>query len=79
MTAIQTTAATAPVKRKMSRAEFEEKFFGVLKWASIVFFLIITAFPLFYMLALSFKPLSALLRDPAAGVLLHEGDGAHIV
>jgi len=63
MTAIQTTART-PIKRKMSRAEFEEKFFGFLKWASVVFFLIITAFPLFYMLALSFKPLSALLQDP---------------
>jgi len=63
MTAVQTTAP-APVKAKVTRAEFEEKFFGVLKWASVAFFLIITAFPLFYMIALSFKPLSALLQDP---------------
>lgn len=63
MTAGQATVQ-APVKRRMTRAEFEEKFFGFLKWASIAFFLIITAFPLFYMISLSFKPLEALLRDP---------------
>ncbi|MGI9647340.1 MAG: carbohydrate ABC transporter permease [Acidimicrobiia bacterium] len=50
----------------MTRAEFEEKFFGGLKWLSVAFFLIITAFPLLYMIALSFKPLSELLRDPGA-------------
>ena len=63
MTAIQTTAPSRP-ERRMTRADFEEKFFGVLKWASVAFFFIITAFPLFYMISLSFKPLSALLQDP---------------
>lgn len=48
----------------MTRAEFELKFFGFLKWASVVFFVIITAFPLLYMVSLSFKPMSELLRNP---------------
>ena len=63
MTSAEATIET-PVKRRMTRAEFEEKFFGFLKWASVAFFLIITAFPLFYMISLSFKPLSALLQNP---------------
>lgn len=63
MTAVQTTVESPP-GRRLTRAEFEEKFFGFVKWASIAFFLIITAFPLFYMVSLSFKPLSELLRDP---------------
>ena len=37
----------------MTRSEFEEKLFGVLKWISIVFFTIISLFPLVYMLAFS--------------------------
>jgi multiple sugar transport system permease protein len=49
----------------MTRAQFEEKLFGVLKWMSIVFFVVISLFPLIYMLALSFKPIAELLVDPA--------------
>ncbi|MEN8237725.1 MAG: carbohydrate ABC transporter permease [Actinomycetota bacterium] len=49
----------------MTRSEFEEKLFGVLKWVSIVFFTVISLFPLVYMLALSFKPIAELLREPA--------------
>jgi multiple sugar transport system permease protein len=49
----------------MTRAEFEERFFGVAKWISIVFFAVISFFPLVYMLALSFKPIAELLVDPA--------------
>ncbi len=48
----------------MTRAEFEERFFGVLKWISIVFFTVIALFPLLYMVALSFKPIQDLLLDP---------------
>ncbi len=48
----------------MTRAEFEERFFGTLKWMSIVFFAVIALFPLLYMLALSFKPIQDLLLDP---------------
>lgn len=49
----------------MTRDEFENRLFGFLKWASIVFFVAITAFPLLYMIGLSFKPISELLRDPS--------------
>ena len=38
--------------------------FGILKWISIGFFLVITVFPLLYMIGLSFKPISELLRNP---------------
>ena len=49
---------------RMTRAQFEEKLFGVLKWISVVFFVVISLFPLIYMLALSFKPIAELLVDP---------------
>ena len=48
-----------------TRAQVEERFFGVLKWVSVVFFVIICLFPLVYMVALSFKPIQELLLDPA--------------
>lgn len=37
---------------------------GVLKWGSIAFFVAITAFPLLYMISLSFKNIAQLLVDP---------------
>ncbi len=49
----------------MTRADFEERLFGVLKWASVAFFVVISVFPLIYMVGLSFKPLEKLLQDPA--------------
>ncbi|MFQ5554116.1 MAG: carbohydrate ABC transporter permease [Acidimicrobiia bacterium] len=49
----------------MTRIEVEEKVFGFLKWASVAFFVLITAFPLLYMIALSFKPIERLLQNPA--------------
>ena len=49
----------------MSRAIFEERLFGFLKWASVAFFIVITAFPLIYMVGLSFKPIGELLSNPA--------------
>lgn len=48
-----------------TRAQFEERLFGVLKWVSVVFFVVICLFPLVYMVALSFKPIQELLLDPA--------------
>ena len=48
----------------MTRNEFEERFFGVVKWLSIAFFMAITAFPLFYMISLSFQPIEVLLQNP---------------
>ena len=38
---------------------------GVLKWASIAFFVAITAFPLLYMITLSFKDIAQVLLNPA--------------
>ena len=49
----------------MTRAAFEERLFGILKWFSVVFFAVIALFPLLYMLALSFKPIQDLLLNPA--------------
>jgi multiple sugar transport system permease protein len=49
----------------ITRAQVEERVFGVLKWVSVVFFVIICLFPLVYMVALSFKPIQELLLDPA--------------
>lgn len=37
---------------------------AVLKWLSIVFFVLITAFPLLYMVSLSFKDVSQVLANP---------------
>ena len=48
----------------VSRAVLEERVFGVLKWISIIFFIIICLFPLVYMVALSFKPIQELLINP---------------
>jgi multiple sugar transport system permease protein len=48
-----------------SRAVVEERIFGTLKWVSIVFFTVISLFPLIYMLALSFKPIQELLLEPS--------------
>ena len=48
-----------------SRAVVEERVFGVLKWVSVAFFVVISLFPLVYMVALSFKPIQELLLDPA--------------
>jgi len=49
----------------LTRAVFEERLFGVLKWFSVAFFAVIALFPLLYMLALSFKPIQDLLLDPS--------------
>lgn len=48
-----------------TRARVEERVFGVLKWVSVVFFVVICVFPLVYMVALSFKPIQELLLEPA--------------
>ncbi|MGW3631166.1 carbohydrate ABC transporter permease [Streptomyces sp. NPDC005122] len=50
----------------MSRAQFEERFFGVLRWIVIAFLAVITVLPFYYMLLLSLKPIDALLLDPGS-------------
>ncbi|MCF2540886.1 MULTISPECIES: carbohydrate ABC transporter permease [Streptomyces] len=50
----------------MTRARFEETFFGVLRWVVIAFLAVITLLPFYYMLLLSLKPIDALLLDPGS-------------
>lgn len=58
------TAPSARPRRTMSRAQFEERLFGVLRWIVIAFLAAITIVPFYYMLMLSVKPIDALLLDP---------------
>ncbi len=48
----------------ITRARFEERLFGTLKVLSIVLFVVVSLFPLVYMVGLSFKPIQELLRNP---------------
>ncbi|MFF9689605.1 carbohydrate ABC transporter permease [Streptomyces sp. NPDC014623] len=50
----------------MTRARFEERFFGALRWVVIAFLAAITIVPFSYMLMLSVKPIDALLLDPGS-------------
>ncbi|MEU6360104.1 carbohydrate ABC transporter permease [Streptomyces albidoflavus] len=49
---------------RMTRTQFEEGLFGVLRWVVIAFLILITVVPFYYMLLLSVKPIDALLLDP---------------
>jgi multiple sugar transport system permease protein len=49
----------------MTREQFELRLFKVLKWVGIAFFFLISFFPLFWMIVLSFRPLSEVLQRPA--------------
>ncbi|KIF66059.1 transporter [Streptomyces sp. AcH 505] len=50
----------------MTRTQFEERLFGVLRWVTIVCLALITLVPFYYMLLLSVKPIDALLLDPGS-------------
>lgn len=50
----------------MTRAQFEERFFGAARWVTIAFLAAITIVPFYYMLLLSVKPIDALLLDPGS-------------
>ncbi len=50
----------------MSRDMVERRFFGVARWLVIAGLLVITVFPFYYMVLLSFRPLQSLLQDPGA-------------
>lgn len=54
----------APRRKRLTRAQFEERFFGVMRWVVIAFLAAITIVPFYYMLMLSLKPIDALLLDP---------------
>jgi multiple sugar transport system permease protein len=53
-------------KAAMTRAQFEERLFGVLRRLVIAFLALITLLPFYYMLLLSVKPIDALLLDPGS-------------
>jgi multiple sugar transport system permease protein len=53
-------------KAALSRARFEERFFGVARWIVIAFLAVITLLPFYYMVLLSLKPIDALLLDPGS-------------
>ncbi|WP_330234947.1 carbohydrate ABC transporter permease [Streptomyces sp. NBC_00566] len=53
-------------KAALTRARFEERFFGVARGCVIAFLAVITVLPFYYMLLLSLKPIDALLLDPGS-------------
>jgi multiple sugar transport system permease protein len=53
-------------KAALTRAQFEDRLFGVLRWFVIAFLAVITVLPFYYMLLLSVKPIDALLLDPGS-------------
>ncbi|MFB6552852.1 carbohydrate ABC transporter permease [Streptomyces sp. NPDC056405] len=53
-------------KAALSRARFEERFFGVARWIVIALLAVITLLPFYYMVLLSLKPIDALLLDPGS-------------
>ncbi|MDG9720055.1 carbohydrate ABC transporter permease [Streptomyces sp. DH24] len=50
----------------MTRAQVEDRIFGVLRWIVVTFLAVITLLPFYYMLLLSLKPIDALLLDPGS-------------
>ncbi|WP_198675839.1 carbohydrate ABC transporter permease [Kribbella monticola] len=48
----------------MTRAAFQDKFFGIMRWVVIAGLVVATLFPFYYMLLLSVKPIDDLLLDP---------------
>jgi multiple sugar transport system permease protein len=59
-------ASPAPAPRRFSRDEVETRVFGVLRVVVIVGLLVVTLFPFYYMVLLSFRPLDRVLQDPGA-------------
>ncbi|WP_306192710.1 carbohydrate ABC transporter permease [Streptomyces sp. MK5] len=53
-------------KAALTRAQFEDRLFGLLRWFVIAFLAVITVLPFYYMLLLSVKPIDALLLDPGS-------------
>jgi multiple sugar transport system permease protein len=58
--------ASAAAPRRFSRDEVETRVFGVLRVVVIVGLLVVTLFPFYYMVLLSFRPLDRVLQDPGA-------------
>jgi multiple sugar transport system permease protein len=68
MSTAQADARSRPARTRSgpSRDRVERRIFGVLRPMIIVFLLVITIFPFYYMVLLSFRPLDAVLQDPGA-------------
>ena len=49
---------------EFSRELLERRLGAILKWVSILFFILITVFPFYWMLNLSFRPFAEVLTDP---------------
>ena len=63
-------AATAATRRQpWSRERVEIAIFGTLKWVGVVFFVLITAIPFYYMALLSFRSISEVLVNPGSLVV----------
>jgi multiple sugar transport system permease protein len=58
------TRSTQP--DRLSREQVEIRVFGFLKWMMIVFFVVITVVPFYYMLLLSFRPIEDVLNSPGS-------------
>ena len=50
----------------MSRDAVERRVFGAVRPLVIALLLLVTLFPFYYMVLLSFRPLDAVLQDPGA-------------
>ena len=48
----------------MNRYAVETSVLRVLRWLTIAFLLVITVFPFYYMVMLSFTPIDSLLQNP---------------
>lgn len=58
------TAVVRPQAKTYTREEIETIIARVLKWVLIIFFLIITAFPFYWMLNLSLRPIDDVILNP---------------
>ena len=58
--------SAGPTRSRSSRDAVERRVFGVARPLVIALLLLITLFPFYYMVLLSFRPLDALLQDPGA-------------
>jgi multiple sugar transport system permease protein len=66
MTTPQTDAPPRRLRTRPSRDAVERRIFGVLRRVVIAFLLVVTIFPFYYMVLLSFRPLDSVLQDPGA-------------
>jgi multiple sugar transport system permease protein len=62
----EAAAARSTQPDRLSREQVEIRVFGFLKWVMIVFFVVITVLPFYYMLLLSFRPIEDVLNSPGS-------------